>query len=135
MIEDDLLQEMKVALEAHAAWSWAEHSMPRISTFDEDMELCNYAEFLTQRALALAAGKTWEQAYSGVPHMVIWPSVYISRADQDEARAIVGRLLNDWRTAISSAREPDTHAADELKASSLDEARDVMADNQEAAHV
>ena len=36
---------------------------------------------------------------------------------------------------IVQIAEPDTRAADELKADALDEARDVVADNQEVAHV
>ena len=95
----DLLQ----ACEAHQAWAWAEENH-KSTSFNERMELCKYAQWLTVRALAITSGDPAGEKYAGVPHMVIWPAVYIDRADQDEAKAIVSRLMDEWRAAIEKAR-------------------------------
>jgi hypothetical protein len=88
------------ALEAHQAWAWAEENFS-LSSFDERMELCKYAQYLTASALAAVSGKSWSETYSGVPHMIIWPSCEIERKDAEEAQLIVDRLLGDWRSAIA----------------------------------
>lgn len=90
---------MLQALEAHQAWTWAEDASPRISTFNENMELCRYANWLTARALAAINGHAIEAEYEGVPHMTVWPTVGIDRAEQDEAQAIVDRILAAYRAA------------------------------------
>jgi hypothetical protein len=90
---------MLQALEAHQAWAWAEGSSPRISTFNENMELCQYANWLTAKALAAVNGHPVEVEYEGVPHMTVWPTVGIDRAEQGEAQAIVDRILAAYRAA------------------------------------
>ncbi len=93
------------ATEAHAAWSWAERDDHHGITFDERTELCAYAEWLTARALAICSGDPAGEKYEGVPHLIVWPAVYLQRADQDTARALVERVLATWRTALA-APEP-----------------------------
>ena len=102
--KDAEIKEVVLALEAHTAWSWSEANHKE-ATFDERMELCKYAEWLTARALAIASGDPTGDEYEGVPHMVIWPSVFISRIGQDEAREIVKRLMDAWRQAIRARGE------------------------------
>jgi hypothetical protein len=53
------------ACRAHLAWELAEESREEIATFNERMDLCNYAQWLTRQAL----GGTEE--FSGVPHIFI----------------------------------------------------------------
>ncbi len=101
---DAEIREAKEALEAHQAWSWAEANHKE-ATFNERMELCKYAEWMTVRALSKLSGDSTGDTYEGVPHMVVWPDVYIARADQQEARAIVDRLLAAWRETIRSRGE------------------------------
>ena len=89
---------LREACEAHAAWSWSEHAEKHAgTTFDERMELCNYAEWLTARALSIDSGDPAGEAYRGVPHMIVWPTVGIDRADAIEASDIVTRVLVEWR--------------------------------------
>jgi hypothetical protein len=89
------------AAEAHAAWAYAEEGHGLNSTFNERMELCNYAEFLTNNALALMRGEALPSEYEGVPRIVVqFPHAYLDRADADEARASVDRLLTAYREAL-----------------------------------
>jgi hypothetical protein len=96
--------EMLEACEAHTAWAWAEKNHSS-STFNERLELCNYSNWLTQKALAKVQGKTPEDAYSGVPHMIMWPDPHIARADQEAAQAIVNRLIGEWRASLTNEAE------------------------------
>tara|TARA_R110002060_G_scaffold13191_1_gene18735 strand:+ start:740 stop:1183 length:444 start_codon:yes stop_codon:yes gene_type:complete len=92
------------ACEAHAAWHWAEENHAS-STFNERMELAKFSQWLTMRALAAARGDVISDAeYEGVSALVVWPSIYISRADQDAARAIVDRLIAEFRVALKQAK-------------------------------
>lgn len=94
------------AAEAHAAWAYAEKGHGLNSTFNERMELCNYAEFLTNNALALMRGEALPAEYQGVPRIVVqFPHAYLDRADADEARACVDRLLAAYREALRIAAE------------------------------
>lgn len=61
-----LLYESAVA---HEAWSRAEREY--IGTFDQRCELCNYAEWLTRRALAAVRGEEFTDAFEGVPKILI----------------------------------------------------------------
>src|SRR5258708_39222937 len=98
------------AAEAHAAWAWAEEGHGSNSTYNERMELCNYAEFLTNTALAAARGEPLPDEYTGVPHIVVrFPFAYIDRAEADQAQAIVERLLAEYRAALKIAT-PEHHA-------------------------
>ena len=96
--------QMLLALEAHQAWHWAEENHT-LSTFDERMELCNYANYLTSLALALVEGKSWDEAYNGVPHMIVWPTINIFREDSHGAQLIVDRLLSEWKKSVRRAEE------------------------------
>ena len=96
---------MYAALEAHAAWSWAERETTPATTFSERMELSKYSEWMTQRALDLVAGRDPDQSdYEGVPSLVVWPAVHLNRADADEAQAIVDRLIGKYRAALAAAK-------------------------------
>jgi hypothetical protein len=92
------------AAEAHAAWAYAEEGHGLNSTFNERMELCNYAEFLTNTALALMRGETLPAKYEGVPRIVVrFPLACIDRAEEDQVRASVDRLLAPYREALCIA--------------------------------
>lgn len=94
---------MHMALEAHAAWHWAENTSG-VSTFHENMELANYSQWLTARALAQAAGMSHTEDFSGVPRLLIgFDGLRIDRATQQSAQAIVDRLIGDYRAAIAKA--------------------------------
>jgi hypothetical protein len=89
------------AAEAHAAWAYAEEGHGLYSTFNERMELCNYAEFLTNKALAMMRGEPLPAEYEGIPRIVVrFPLVGIGRVDEDEIRASVDRLLAAYRDAL-----------------------------------
>jgi hypothetical protein len=99
---------MHMALEAHAAWHWAE-STTGASTFHERMELANYSQWLTARALAQAAGLPHTEDFSGVPRMLIgFDGVSIDRASEKTAQEIVDRLIGDYRAAIAKATNTPT---------------------------
>ncbi|NPT59712.1 hypothetical protein [Paraburkholderia elongata] len=92
------------AAEAHAAWAYAEEGHGLNSTFNERMELCNYAEFLTNNALALMRGEELPAEYEGIPRIVVrFPLAYLDRADAEQARASVDRLLAAYREALRIA--------------------------------
>lgn len=92
------------AAEAHAAWAYAEEGHGLNSTFNERMELCNYAEFLTNNALALMRGETLPKEYKGVPRIVVrFPLAGIERIEESEIRASVDRLLAAYREALRIA--------------------------------
>lgn len=92
------------AAEAHAAWAYAEEGHGLNSTFNERMELCNYAEFLTNNALALMRGETLPDRYDGFPRIVVqFPYAYVDQADAEQARASVDRLLAAYREALRIA--------------------------------
>lgn len=94
---------MHKALEAHAAWHWAENTNG-VSTFHENMELSNYSQWLTARALAQASGLPHTEDFSGVPRMLIgFDGARIDRATETTAQAIVDRLIGDYRAAIAKA--------------------------------
>ena len=96
-------EELLAACEAHAAWAWAEHNHAQ-ATFHERMELSQYAEWLTQRALLVAAGCNPEsEKYRGVPQLIVWPGVNLTRIGADDARMLVSRLLAAYRAAIAKA--------------------------------
>jgi len=92
------------AAEAHAAWAHAEEGHGLNSTFNERMELCNYAEFLTNNALALMRGEALPAEYEGIPRIIVqFPFAYVDRADAAEARASIDRLLAAYREALRIA--------------------------------
>jgi len=92
------------AAEAHAAWAYAEEGHGLVSTFNERMELCNYAEFLTNNALALMRGEKLPAEYEGIPRIVVrFPLVSVGRVDETEIRASVDRLLTAYREALRIA--------------------------------
>lgn len=98
--------DLLAAAEAHLAWTWAEDQHD-LATFSERMELCSYAEWLTRRAVDKASGAAAGEEYVGVPRLIVWPSVYLDRADADRAKAIVDRLLAAYRAAIAKAAQTD----------------------------
>lgn len=85
------------ACEAHAAWFWAEHESPKSTTFEERVELANYSEWLTAKALNRSA----PEKYQGIPKMLIWPECRIHRGSAEEVRAIVDAVLDKYRAAIA----------------------------------
>jgi hypothetical protein len=96
--------KLRETCEAMQAWFWAEKHH-ETTTFDERVELCNYAEWLTQRALMRADGKDPDaDEYKGVPHMIVWPSVHISRADAEKVQATVERILGEYRAALGDPK-------------------------------
>jgi len=103
--------KMLLALEAHAAWDWAEHNNPGVASFQECMELSNYAAYLTREAMAAASG-TLPSDYRGVPRIVLFQplSAGIVRADAEEAQSIVDRILTAYRAALA-ATEPKPEPA------------------------
>ncbi len=86
------------ALDAHAAWGLAEENGSGV-TWEGRSELANYANWLTRKARALAAGKTFDEPYEGVPHMIVWPEAEIHRASEDIAAEMV-------RTMLAKERQP-----------------------------
>ncbi len=88
--------DMLAALDAHAAWSLAEENGSGV-TWEGRSELANYANWLTRKARALAAGKTFEEPYKGVPHMIVWPQAEIQRASEDIAADLVRMMLAEER--------------------------------------
>jgi hypothetical protein len=91
------------AAEAHAAWAYAEEGHGLISTFNERMELCNYAEYLTNKALAMIRGELLPTDYEGLPRIVVrFPLASVERAEENEIRASVDRLLAAYREALKS---------------------------------
>ena len=87
------LEQAVRALEAHAAWHWAEEK--GLGSFNDSVELCKYAQWLTAKALNQAA----PDKYEGVPHLLIWPSVYIDRAKQEDVQIMVDKVLMLYRDA------------------------------------
>ena len=57
------------ALEAHEAWAKAEHDS--LGSFHQRMDLCSYAEFLTDKALAHVRGERFDKEWQGVPQLII----------------------------------------------------------------
>jgi len=57
------------ALEAHELWAKAEHE--HLGTFHERMDLCSYAEFMTEKALAHVRGEAFAKEWVGVPRLII----------------------------------------------------------------
>jgi len=94
---------MRAALTACAAWHWAERN--HAGKFNERMELCNYSEYLTQKALAISEGRPHDESYIGVPHLIVWPSVYLDRADSESAQEIVDRIIGQYRKAALAQAE------------------------------
>lgn len=73
------------------AWFEAESEPNKTTTFDERVELCNYAEWCARRALGLAA-----ETYEGIPHIGIdmaGPSAHLFRCNRDEAKSLADRVL------------------------------------------
>lgn len=90
------------AVEAHLAWTWAEHAGSKLSAFSERVELCNYAEWLSARAMQSCA----PTEYMGIPKILVWPDVLLHRATAEEARAIVDRILCDYRKSLAGEAKP-----------------------------
>lgn len=83
---------MLAALDAHVAWEAAERNGSTYS-WEARSELCNYAEWLTRKARALANGNAFDEQYEGVPHMVVWPECEIQRAPEDVVADMVRQVL------------------------------------------
>ena len=66
-----LIEVMQTALEAHELWEKAERE--HLGSFHQRMELCNYAEWLTRKALAAVRGQQFEEEYEGVPRIILEP--------------------------------------------------------------
>ena len=60
------IAELTEALEAHAVWSDAEES-PKTTTLYERLDLCRYAEWLTDKAL----GRPHTPEFEGVPELIL----------------------------------------------------------------
>lgn len=87
---------MRQALRAHRAWHAAEEEIHRnLTTFNERMVLCNFAQWLTAKVFGHA------EDYNGVPHLVVWPIVEIRRDEIEEAQALVEKVM----TAVEAARD------------------------------
>lgn len=98
---------MAEALEAHHAWSYAEHHS--LGCFEARGVLCAHAESLTARALAAIRGDAVPD-YKGRRSLTIWPAVEITESDEATARALVAEVLEHERAALS----PYTPAAPEM---------------------
>ena len=88
---------MAKALEAHHAWSYAEHHS--LGCFEARGVLCAHAESLTARALAAIRGDAVPD-YKGRRSLTVWPAVEITESDEATARALVAEVLEHERTAI-----------------------------------
>lgn len=97
------------ALEAHHAWSYAEHHS--LGSFEARGVLCAHAESLTARALATIRGGAAPD-YKGRRSLTVWPVVEIIESDEASARALVAEVLEHERAALS----PYTPAAPEMPA-------------------
>jgi hypothetical protein len=64
------------------------------------MELCRYAEHLTEVAVSGATDK-----YEGVPHMIVWPECELQRAEASEVQALVDNIIEQYRAALGKAGE------------------------------
>lgn len=89
--------QMLEALEAHRAWSYAEHHS--IGTFSLRQVLCAHAESLTLRALAAAKGEP-PPDYRGARFMTVWPGVSLDESDEQAARALVAEVLAHERATL-----------------------------------
>jgi hypothetical protein len=92
------------ACRAHLAWELAERDMS--ITFQARMELCNYAQWLTRKALGEVAD------YVGVPRIILQSfSPKLVRADEKQCEAIVAEMLaraeKSPRTAQLAAKPED----------------------------
>ena len=80
------LARVREALEAHEAWAEAEHGS--LGTFHQRMELCNYAEWLTEKVLAELRGEPFNKTFEGVPRLLIEPgTLVVNRIVIDEEQA------------------------------------------------
>ena len=75
----DLIECMQKALEAHERWFEAE--LEHQGTFQQRMELCCYAEWLTRQALARVRGESFTEEFQGVPRLILKP---FSRDKEDD---------------------------------------------------
>ena len=91
------------ALEAHHAWSYAEHHS--LGSFDARCVLCAHAESLTARALAAIRGGAAPD-YKGRRSLTVWPAVEIIESDEASARALVAEVLEHERAALSPYTPP-----------------------------
>lgn len=89
---------MRKALRAHRAWHAAEDEIHRnLTTFNERMVLCNFAQWLTAKVFGHA------EDYNGVPRLVvIWPRVEIRREEVAEAEALVERIMAAVEAAMTT---------------------------------
>ncbi len=93
---DDLL----AACEACAAWHWAERECPQhTTTFQERVDLCNYAEWLTLKALAAALGNEPTANYEGLLRVYMDGTSY--RPTSDDTQAVVDRIIAAYRKTIT----------------------------------
>lgn len=83
------------ALMACNAWHKAESDS--IGSFNDRMELCNYSEWITRKAIAFATGEQFDEPYQGVPHLLISSGlgVHLHRDSADEASKIVQKTLTE----------------------------------------
>lgn len=68
------------------------------------MELANYSQWLTARALSQAAGIEDKEDFSGVPKLLLgFDGARIDRASEQTAEQIVARLIVLYRYAVTTA--------------------------------
>jgi len=89
---DETVSKLAVtALEA--CWAWHVAERKNLGSFDARMELSNYSEYATRRALAAIYGQKFDEPYQGVPHLmidVVGPlGCHLARANEEIAAALV----------------------------------------------
>ena len=100
------LARVREALEAHEAWAEAEHGS--LGTFHQRMELCNYAEWLTEKVLAELRGEPFNKTFEGVPRLLIEPGTLVVNRiviDEEQAKKLAQAALAAAPVPVVGVRE------------------------------
>lgn len=84
-------QALVEAARATHAWFYAEDR--GLGSMYQRSVLCSHAEHLTAKALAAVEGKSFDEAYPGVPRLTVWPTCELSRSDAGMANELVRQAL------------------------------------------
>lgn len=82
---------LEASMVCHA---WHRSESQSLGTFNERMELCNYSEWLTRKALSAALGEPFDEPYEGIPHLLLTPGlgVHLHRATAEDAAEIAREI-------------------------------------------
>lgn len=95
-MNNELHTLMRAALQANEVWHIAEDKS--LGTFHQRVELCNYSEWITRKALAADGGAPFDEPFQGMPRILIDVMTFtprLERIDEDQAKELCALISKE----------------------------------------